>query len=335
MKLTNSHHPALIVTVYNEAANIELLLSSILTQHLKPSEVVIVDGGSTDSTVEIIKTYLGLGNHHRPRQTDKMWQIVNTDILFKVMVKRGNRSVGRNWAARQTEAEWIAITDAGCLLHKNWLRELWRVVEQSNVVGRAGQVEVVAGYYQADPMTAFEEAVVPYVLVMPDRVDERHFLPATRSMMIKKSVLEAVGGFDERLSDNEDYDLARRLEAAGHQMRFARKALVTWIPRSTWRGFFVMLFRFARGDVYAGLIRPKMLSVFGRYLLWLGVLGWNGWWGVGLAMIYLGWAIKKNQKYVPHGWYLLPLLQIVADGAVMVGSLAGVGQRILAAGKRG
>ena len=52
---------SLIVTILNEAQNIELLLSSMMMQSRKPDEVVIVDGGSKDRTTELIKQYLQLG----------------------------------------------------------------------------------------------------------------------------------------------------------------------------------------------------------------------------------------------------------------------------------
>ena len=42
---------SLIVTIFNEAQNIELLISSMMMQTRKPDEVVIVDGGSQDNTV--------------------------------------------------------------------------------------------------------------------------------------------------------------------------------------------------------------------------------------------------------------------------------------------
>lgn len=311
--------PALIVTILNEAENIELLLSSIVSQHLRPTEVVIVDGGSTDQTVEIIKNYLLLGNNHRPETKDDLWQVVNSGITFKIKVKPGNRSVGRNEAACLADNEWLAITDAGCILTKNWLREL----------ARAGKTaDVVAGYYQADPLNPFEEAMVPFVLVMPDKVKPEIFLPATRSMLIKKEVLLATGGFDEALSDNEDYALARKLQKSGANLTFAPKALAIWIPRQTWRQFASMIFRFARGDAFAGLFRPKVVTIFGRYLVWAWVWSVDFRLALSTAFIYLYWAYAKNRRYTPHGWYYLPLLQVVADGAVMTGTVVGLWRRL-------
>ncbi len=320
--------PSLIVTIFNEAENIELLLSSIIAQHLKPTEVVIVDGGSNDQTLEVAKTYLQLGNGKKPETKKEIWQIINSDIVFKITEKKGNRSVGRNHATQIASGEWIAITDAGCILDKNWLRELAREAES------AKKPQVIAGYYAADPLSAFEEAIVPFVLVMPDKVNENNFLPATRSMLVKKSLLKEVGGFDESLSDNEDYALSKKMKQSGAVFSFAGKALAIWIPRQTWREFWTMIFRFARGDAFSGIFRPKVLTIYGRYLffLWVFFVDKNS--AFLMFLIYLYWSYAKNRRYAPRGWRYLPLLQVVSDWAVMMGTLSGLSRRLIKLFKR-
>ena len=112
---------ALIITVFNEEKTINRLLESILIQTEKPNQVVLVDGGSTDDTVKRIKSY---GNR------------------FEVVVKKGNRSIGRNEAIRLADAEIIGITDAGCVLDKNWFKNI-----TADLVGT--DIDVAAGYYKA------------------------------------------------------------------------------------------------------------------------------------------------------------------------------------------
>ena len=50
---------SLVMTVRNEAANLPLLLDSVLAQTLRPAEIVIVDGGSTDGTPQVARSYMG------------------------------------------------------------------------------------------------------------------------------------------------------------------------------------------------------------------------------------------------------------------------------------
>jgi len=321
---------SLIVTILNEAQNIELLLSSILMQTDKPEEVVIVDGGSSDETLGVIREYLQIANRGKPKKiaggSGGDFSIKNSQITFKILTKKGNRSLGRNFAIKKAQHDLIAITDSGCILRKNWLGELKKVMMGEK---NESMPDVVAGYYDADPVTPLEEAIVPYVLVMPDKVDGENFLPATRSMMMKKQVWQELGGFDENLNDNEDYVFAKKIKA--HQqpvfkIKFAKKAKVTWIGRNNLRDFAWMIFRFARGDARARIIRPKVISIFARYLLFIVLFAAGFLWGVRLIIIYFGWSIWKNYKYTPRGWYYLPILQIISDFAVMAGSIRGMSQ---------
>lgn len=304
---------SIVITVLNEEKTIERLLTALETQTFSPDEVIIVDGGSTDKTLQLLKA------------------AAKNNRLIKIIEKAGNRSVGRNAGITLAKHDVIAITDAGCIPHHDWLEELAKCYRSART--KTDKKIVVAGYYDAQTSSPFTEAVVPYVLVMPDRVDPQHFLPATRSMLFEKTAWTAVGKFDESLSDNEDYAFALKLRnLPSIFLTFTDQAKVTWLPRTTLRSFWYMIFRFARGDVKAGIVRPKVMGIFARYIvmtllsiylllispvLLIPV-------AVFLLALYCGWAVSKNKKYAPHGWYWLPILQIVSDVAVMAGSTAGL-----------
>ncbi|MBP7875838.1 glycosyltransferase [Candidatus Woesebacteria bacterium] len=326
---------SLCITILNEEQSLSLLLTAISNQTVPPDELLIVDGGSTDLSLAVIESVLT--NVKKQTAVDSSSHVFtgcvsNTvkSIPVRVRLAKGSRSVGRNTAISLAKNDWIAITDAGCIPHEDWLEQL--LTQQSK-----SQADVVAGYYDALPKTPFEEAVVPYVLVMPNKVNVTSFLPATRSMLLHKKVWSAVGNFDETLSDNEDYAFAKKI-AKTTSISFAKAAIVSWLPSKNIRGFYTMIMRFARGDVRAGLIRPKVIILFARYLLAvLVVLGLilNGYISSMIALfivlgavMYSSWAIAKNVRYAPRGWSWLPLLQFTADAAVMHGSLLGIVQRI-------
>jgi glycosyltransferase involved in cell wall biosynthesis len=300
----------LSVTILNEESTIDWLLEALSKQFVLPDEIILVDGGSTDRTVKKIK----------------QWQ-TNSDIgrSLRLFVKKGNRSVGRNLAVSKAKYDWLAFTDAGCIPSEDWLQVLLRTQRET-------KAEVIAGYYQGLAQSRFEEAVIPYVLVMPNRVNKNNFLPATRSMLIRTSTFRQLGGFDTHLDHNEDFAFAHKLKQAKVPMAFAADAVVGWLPRTNLRSFWQMIYRFALGDIQAKIVRPKVLLIFLRYFIFLGLLGWiiainelpqTGSFFPMLIFLYLLWAIWKNKRYVPHGWLWLPVLQIVSDLAVMVGSLSG------------
>lgn len=305
---------SVVVTVLNEAHTITALLESLDRQTLAPAEVLIVDAGSTDGTVETIEAL-------EPK----------LDLAINVLTAPGNRSHGRNIGITQSTSKVIAITDAGCIPRADWLAELvttYQAAKQQN-----NQSVVVGGYYDAHPTTDFESAVVPYVLVMPDKVDPNHFLPSTRSLMMDKSAWQKVGKFDERLEVSEDFAFSRLVAADPEiSLVFNHKAIVSWRPRSTLSQFMSMIAAFAEWDVRAGIVRPKVLAIFSRYILAIAVISLLSTFSLsaGLfltflsACFYATWAITKNKRYAGSGWYWLPILQVTSDMMVMWGSFRGV-----------
>lgn len=301
---------SLVVTVLNEEFTISNLLESIENQTVLPDEIIVVDGGSVDNTVKALKEF----------------QKNNSELNIKVIVKNGNRSIGRNEGIKNAFGDIILITDAGCLLDKNWVKEISKPFKNP-------LVDVVAGYYKGVAASSFQRALIPYVLVMPDKVDGKNFLPATRSMALKKAVWLDLGGFNTSLSHNEDYIFARNIKKNNKNIYFTSKAIVYWIPRNTFRSSFNMFYRFAYGDIEAGVLRAKVLMIFLRYFLaivllffsfitnsltFLGLL-------VLLILLYIVWAINKNKKYMSEKTDLLylPSIQILSDLAVMYGSVKG------------
>ena len=286
---------SLIVTVFNEEQTIIPLLESYKKQSFLADEMIIVDAESSDQTVNLIKRF----------------SKENPNLNIKVFIKKGNRSVGRNFAVSKAKGTWIAITDAGCILDKNWLKNLIKKARNS-------KARVVAGYYQGTAQTKIQEAFIPYFLVMPNQLKKISFLPATRSMLIEKQLWNDLGGSDENL-DVEDYQMAKRIETRGEQIAFAQDAIVYWESPKTWQEFWQKTKSFSKGDVEGKVFRKKVSLIFLRYLLGILILLFN--WSLAFlfVLLYSLWAITKNYQYCHNSWFLLPLVQIFSDIAVMSG----------------
>lgn len=303
---------SLITTVLNEESSIEYFLYSVLFLSKKPDELIIVDGGSTDKTVDKALDFIsrsGLNKHFK------------TEIIIK---EGANRSEGRNLAIQRAKFEVIAITDAGCELDAKWLKNITAPFVYK-------KIDVVAGYYKAKTDGIFEKCVAPYVLVMPDKVDPKNFLPSSRSMAIRKKSFLKFGGFPENFPDNEDYVFANTLKNGKANIYFCSEAIVFWHPRSNLRAFWRMIFRFARGDAKAGLRRFKVATIFFRYLFLFIFLAFClifyslTPFFLFAIFLYLFWAVLKNYKYVKdlRAIFLLPILQITSDIAIIFGSMEG------------
>lgn len=301
---------SVVITVLNEAHSLSLLCDALSKQTLMAEEVIIVDGGSSDASFSVLQN------------CKKRYPKLN----LRIIRQPGNRSVGRNAGIRTAKNDWIAITDSGCEPSPHWLAELCATQTRT-------QALVVAGYYQGKATSPLSEAIIPYVLVMPDQIDPDHFLPATRSMLLAKSVWRKLGGFNEQLHHNEDYAFARQLQTLHYTIAFAQTAIVYWHSRTTLKSFAYMIYRFALGDAESHCWRTKVWLIFGRYIITLGGLSYlavtgntisASILGCGILLCYGCWAIIKNYRFVKQGWYWLPILQLTSDLMVIIGTSIGI-----------
>lgn len=288
---------SLIVTTKNENRTISTLLASVAKQTRMPDEIILSIAGAYDTNVIV------------PYMRDLPLTIIELHAS-------ANRAVGRNRAIEKATHEHILITDAGCSLKEDWIEQM-----------EAGfhRADVVAGFYEGESHTAFEKCQIPYVLVMPDKLDKKNFLPATRSMGITKTIWEKVGKLNEQLRFAEDYEFARRLKRFHVPIAVVPEAIVYWRSRPTLLSFARMLYEHAYGDGYSRTFRPKVLTIYGRYFFFILVGLLYGPWTMVPVTLYFAYAIQKSYRYVedPKALGYLPVLQIVSDGAVMWGTLMG------------
>lgn len=297
---------SLITTVLNEENSIIDFLNSVKNQTRLPDELIIVDGGSTDNTVSLVKNFLSK----------------NKVIPIKTIEKKGNRSIGRNTAIKNSTGDIIADSDAGCILDKNWLMNLINPFKNNGV-------DVSAGFYRPRTNSIFEKSLSTYTCVMPDKVDPQKFLPSSRSIAFRKSAWEKVHGYPEELDTCEDLVFAKKLKHAGLKFHFVKNAIVYWPQRKNIFQAGKQFFNYAVGDGQALYIRPQTPFLFARYILG-AVLVITYFITKStlllfsicfLVVLYLVWAIWKNYKYVKHpkAFLYLPLLQILSDLSVIAG----------------
>ncbi|MHB8620301.1 MAG: glycosyltransferase, partial [Chloroflexota bacterium] len=149
---------SVVVTVLNEEGTVGPLLESLLGQDRPPDEVVVVDGGSTDGTAAVVRRY--------------------GPPVRLVDLPGCNISAGRNRGIREARNEVVAVTDAGVRLDPDWLR----LITVPLLAPDGRPPDVVAGFFVADPRTAFEVAMGATVLPVVEEVDPASFLPSSRSV---------------------------------------------------------------------------------------------------------------------------------------------------------
>jgi glycosyltransferase involved in cell wall biosynthesis len=308
---------SVIVPVRDEEHSIRELLDSLLKQTRPPDEIVITDGGSVDATPQIIDEYIQQGAPVR---------------LLRAGPALPGR--GRNLGAAAAQFEWLAFTDAGIRLNRDWLETL---------VARAAQdaaVDIVYGSWEPVTDTFFKEcAAIAYVPPPSPRdgiVARPRFIAST---LLKREAWERVGGFPEDLRSAEDLLFMDRLEAAGYRAVFEPRAQVHWNLRPTLGTTFKRFLVYSRNNIRAGLWRQWQATILFRYamLLVLLVLALlvDPWWilvPVGAWLLMLAAravvSIRRNRQCYPASLFhnvlrgsLIVSLLAVLDVAAIAGSI--------------
>jgi len=239
---------SIICTLKNEESSIKGFLDSLLFQSRPPDEIIIVDGGSTDRTIEIIKSY------------------IKNDSPVRLIIEKGvNIARGRNIAIKNANYELIAATDAGCRIDKDWLKSIIKPLEEYQ------DIDVVSGWYEADARNKFEKSIaeVTYPKLKEILKNPDGFLPSGRSVAFRKSAWKKVDGYPEWLTfAGEDTLFDLNLKKAGCKFVFAPNAIVYWKVRPNRKSFFKQYYLYAKGDKEAGIFGGCYLGmIFKRYLL--------------------------------------------------------------------
>lgn len=303
---------SLIFTVLNEAATIDELLDSIAVQSRQPDEIIVVDGGSTDGTVERLRARA-------------------EDLGLTVLDGAGTTiSQGRNIALRAARGDIVAVTDAGVRLESHWLERLVGMLE-----GRP-ETDVASGFFQTLPQSTFELALG--VTTLPDvgEIDPARFLPSSRSVALRRSWIDAGIQYPGWLDYCEDLVFDLKLHRAGARFAFVEEALALYRPRPSLMAHWWQYRNYARGDGKSGLFLRRHIIRYGSYAALAMLISCRR--RSTLALVSLGasmylrkpwlrlWRRREqtNRTELLGAWLLIPFIRLAGDLAKMSGYPAGL-----------
>ncbi len=314
---------SVVLTVKDEADSLPALLASLERQTRPPDEVIIVDGGSRDATLSILRSW--------------------TARLPLSIVEAPGASIaeGRNLGLSLAHGEIVAVTDGGVVLDPAWLAQLVGPFEETDAP------DVVSGFFVPDACSTVELTLAVTTLPQLDEIVPERFLPSSRSVAFQRSWFDAGIRYPAWLDYCEDVVFDLRLRRAGARFRFEPGALVTYRPRTSLRAFALQYFRYARGDGKAGLFTARHAV---RYATYFGLVPLVAMvrqrWLVTVASLaaarYLWrpyrrlWRMRRRYpgRWVAGASVLVPLVRLIGDVAKMLGYPFGVWWRLRRYGVR-
>ena len=203
-----------IIPLYNGARFIEESLRSVLAQTLPPTEIIVVDDGSTDNGPELVAA---MAREHP----------------IKLLTKtNGGQSSARNFGVAHASGEFIALLDQDDKWYPQHLEELHKPFTEAAVGPTLGWV-----YSDLDEVDTQGRMINHrFLRTLPTPHPKTNLFVCLREDMfilpsaslISREAFDAVGGFDERLSGYEDDDLFLRLFRAGYANVFLEAPLSQW-----------------------------------------------------------------------------------------------------------
>ena len=188
---------SVVIPTYNRKHTLPGALDSVLAQSYQPFEIIVIDDGSSDGTIDMIKSKY---------PSIKLLESLKPSKSLKGHSPKGV-SVSRNVGIKQSKGDWIALLDSDDewipdklikqvqLLKKNegsvfcHTNEIW--IRNGVRVNQHKKHQKYGGY------------------IFKECLDICRISPS--SVLIHKSIFEDIGLFDESLKVCEDYDLWLRI----------------------------------------------------------------------------------------------------------------------------
>jgi glycosyltransferase involved in cell wall biosynthesis len=193
----NSQLCSIIIPTYNHAKYIERSISCALAQTYKEIEVIVIDDGSTDDTPEIVKKFGDSIIYHRKTN--------------------GGLGAARNTGLKMSSGKYIQFLDSDDIIDKK------KVEKQVKILEKDERIAVVYSDCSCTEPGGTEIGNTSYSLAEnenPLPVLLKRTLFSVHAGIVRRSVIEDVGLFDESRVAQEDWDLWLRIALKGHAYKY-------------------------------------------------------------------------------------------------------------------
>ena len=245
---------SVVITALNSEKTIGECLQSIfeLDYPREFMEVIVIDAVSRDATLQIAERY-----------------------PVKTFSKPLNAPAAYNYALKIAGHEILAFVDADAKVEKGWLKKLVPHLNDPKTAGVSGNIET---WNTENP---WARSIWYDIKTRYARIKNFTGRVATMNLLLKRSVLEEAGGFDEDFPSQYDTELGYRISSLGYKIAFERNAKCYHFNRPTVRAYFRQQLQYGKNTVrlyfkYAALAKGDEITDFGMNIqpaLILSVIG--------------------------------------------------------------
>lgn len=242
-----------IVPARNEERSIEACLRSILDQRGPALEVIVVDGNSEDRTAELVEDLC--------RRDPRVRLLRNPDRTIP-------RSL--NLALAAARGRWLVRVDAHATIPPGYVARVAALLDERGCGGVGGRKIGVGRSPTGNAIAAamgsrFGVGDSRYHYgTSPGPVDHVPF------GAYPVALARELGGWDERLRVNQDFEFDHRVREAGHEVYFDPALEIRWESRQTIRELFHQYRRYGAGKAKVALLHPRSVRL--RHLAAPGLL---------------------------------------------------------------
>jgi GT2 family glycosyltransferase len=209
--LTDAIDTSIVLATCSRAKMLRDALESLLVQSWAEDnavEIVVVDDGSTDNTPELLREL---------QQRSPVPFIV-------VQGTSAGVAAARNLGGHTARGVWLASFDDDQIAQRDWLRDLHALAAQKQAacVGGALKLQLPEKRRRLGDLGPRVRKVLGEHLLgdAPQRYTGKLY-PATNNVLMRRSVFEALGGYDVTFTEGgEDTDFFKRAQAAGNELWF-------------------------------------------------------------------------------------------------------------------
>lgn len=188
---------SVIMPTYNHGKFIAESIESVLDQTYRNLELIIIDNYSDDNTEEIVRSY----NDER--------------IQYFKFHNKGVIAAARNFGLKKISGDYVAFLDSDDIWHNNKLEKQLPHFHETDIIGVATNFTIISdtSYYRNSNLPKSRKGYVDFNY--KNILNANHLI--TSSVVVRRNVLEQVGGFDESrdFCFIEDWELWLRMARSG------------------------------------------------------------------------------------------------------------------------